>query len=126
MRSLLAMAVVAVSLSACVSSEDGRGRDLALDSTRCANLGFAVGSSEMADCMDTAAATRAVDQDRNARALAATNARIQADDERRSADFQAKMRSGTPASSPYPMPSAAGIPGMQCSGSGDDQACNAQ
>lgn len=127
MRNLIFVAAACMSLAGCVSPEQQRGEDLALDSNRCASLGFQPGSSQMAQCMDTAAATRATDKNRNDRALQAQQDRIADDNARTTADFNDRLRRSQNETSPASsLPSAAGISGMQCSGSGDDQSCDAR
>jgi hypothetical protein len=141
-----------VGLSSCVTDEEQRGRDLALDRNRCSGLGFQPGSQALAQCMDTASANRAADQDRQAAAWRqdqARQARAQADadadrrarqadaDAKRQADIDAWgrqrqrdrdaiMPTQPPAPDAGPLPSAARIPGMQCSGTGDDASCDAR
>ena len=83
----------------------------------------------MAQCMNGAGSTRAFDKYGNDQALAATNARIDAENAQRSAEFNRKMQEdqvGSPPTAAYSLPSGAGIPGMHCSGSGDNQVCDAQ
>ena len=83
----------------------------------------------MAQCMNGAGSSRALDKYSNDQALAATNARIDAENAQRTAEFNRKMHEdqmGSPPTSASSLPSGAGIPGMRCSGSGDNQICDAQ
>ncbi|RDJ25452.1 hypothetical protein DWF00_15340 [Bosea caraganae] len=66
MRLLLPLIATALVLTGCVSPEGQRRRDLIAESQQCQNLGFAAGSPELAQCMDTAAASRSADADRAA------------------------------------------------------------
>jgi hypothetical protein len=123
------IALTFLMIGVCQADEQERGKDLVLDKSRCVSLGFAPGSTALAQCMRTAAAARADDKQRNAKALAATNARIEAENAQRAAEFNRKMQedqAGAFAPPASTLPSAAAIPGMQCSGSGDDQSCDAQ
>ena len=79
--------------------------------------------------MRTAASARAADQSSNDHALAATYARIDAQNAHRTAAFNQKMQSdqsGSAAPAASNLPSAAAIPGMTCSGSDVSQTCDAQ
>ena len=131
---------------------------VAEDSARCANAGFAPGSAEMAQCMNTASRERTAEANRQAqkdaqaaRASQQQQAQREADDAawRASADAQneqarkeaAAAMSGDPmdqgftpkngalGDDPDPRddmrPTAASIPGMQCTGEGEEASCDA-
>lgn len=57
---------MAISLTACVSSEEQRSIDMANDKQRCEQLGFEPGSQAMAMCMANSAASRSAEADRQA------------------------------------------------------------
>ncbi|MDX3927211.1 MAG: hypothetical protein QHC90_15590 [Shinella sp.] len=148
-KSLPTYAVICTSfaLSACQTPEEQRTQDLQDDRRNCEAAGFAPGSNAMANCMDTAAAARSADKDRQAMA----DRQRQTEQAQRDADWDRQVqqtrdqtradadawRSGT---GPYAnqsfgtsggnsdttMPSAAGIDGMECTGTGDDAVCNAR
>ncbi|OHV77044.1 hypothetical protein LCM4573_09685 [Rhizobium sp. LCM 4573] len=136
-------AVLAVALAACRSPEEQRARDLQNDAQGCAAAGFTPGSNAMANCMNTAAAARSADKDRQAAAERQQQARQTADDaawDRRVQKIRDDTRAdadawssgtGRYASAPSnddddTMPSAAGLDGMECVGTGPDSACNAR
>lgn len=73
MRIPVSVALLCLAISGCdstwemVSADEQRARDMAEDSQRCQAAGFQAGSRAMADCMNTAAATRTADKNRDAR-----------------------------------------------------------
>lgn len=163
MRSLFLVGL-AFCLAGCVTAEEQRGQNLAIDNRNCAASGFAPGSQAMAQCMATASAARSADQDRQAQwqaqqqAMQAQRDRDQAARDARDrqiADQEARNREnriratmsqpqpGIPAIQPVeikpkdldPMgtrnddaqpPTASRIPGMNCTGTGDEATCDAR
>ncbi|MBP7241684.1 hypothetical protein [Amaricoccus sp.] len=116
------------------------------DSARCAAAGFAPGSEEMARCMRTASQERQGDADRAAWQAAQdqrTAEREQARQDRKDAADDAAWRKhseevqemmGMPAvgydrdaiiGDDDQPPTASRIPGMECTGIGDDESCDA-
>ena len=164
MRSLILVGL-AFCLAGCVTAEEQRARNLALDNRNCAASGFAPGSEAMAQCMATASSARSADQDRQAQwqaqqqAMQAQRERDQAARDahnRQIADQEARDREnriratmnrpqpGIPTIQPVeikpkdldPMgtgnggdaqpPTASRIPGMNCTGTGDEATCDAR
>ena len=134
-------------LAGCQTPEEQRAAELSADNSRCASLGFAAGSTAMADCMETAAANRQADRDRELQRQAMQVQRDKDDAEQqarqRQIDDQAAQdryeRIQREMNKPLPTgfgmnsddsndqpPTASRIPGMSCTGSGDDAACDAR
>ncbi|MBB4242097.1 MULTISPECIES: hypothetical protein [Rhizobium] len=66
-RVLIILGVVTL-LASCKTAEQQRAIDMANDNKQCQAQGFAPGSQALAECMDTAAQSRAADQTRQAAA----------------------------------------------------------
>ncbi len=112
----------------------------AADQQKCTGFGFAPGTDAFAHCMMGIASQRdaqAAADRRAAAARAAADQRakdaIQA--QKDAADRDAWDRktgqgkyssSSSPGGSTYPLPSAAAIPGMNCTGTGDEATCDAR
>jgi len=142
----LGLAAVAFTLAACqetVPTVD----PVTDDAARCSAAGFTAGTAEMAQCMQTASRERRADQDRQAVQDAWQQQIDREDAAKRDADWQksnddfeagnAQRRAEAAAVmdgsgdifgnsiDPGPLPSAVAIPGMECSGVGDEAACDA-
>jgi hypothetical protein len=141
----IVLALSGLLLVGCVSADEQRAQDMSADQQRCAASGFQPGTSAMAECMDTAAASRAADKDRDAfnRAQrdqlqaqrdADERARDDAQAQKNRDDFQRDFQRLQAGGSIVPddrdddtnRPTAAQIPGMVCDGTGDDATCDAR
>lgn len=141
-RLLGCIAVFLLTLSGCQTPEEQRAQDLQNDAQHCAAAGFSTGSNAMANCMDTAAAARSADKDRQAAAQLQQQAKRAADDaawDRRVQQIRNDTRadadawssgtgrySNSAGNDDNTLPSAAGVNGMECVGTGADAACNAR
>jgi hypothetical protein len=119
--------------------------ELKVDNDRCMALGYPAGSAQLATCLRTASEARKKEKDRQTqsqieadRVAAAKKAesdrRDEAAREKQQQDISDIMSgngdpfdtmTGRQTADPDPLPSAAAIPGMVCTGEGDDASCDA-